>query len=133
MLGGATLESIRVPLPSGGWWAFKPELTHGDQRRIDRHTQSAALRLVGELEQSGLDLNKLTSSKTPDTNPAVMGPDQEDIMLLVGSETWSFPGGITEETIEARNGRDTAAVLRRMKQVYYPPEDTEDDQEGKGD
>ena len=86
---------------------------------------------MGELEQSGLDLDKLVGSKTRDNDPSVMGADQEDIMLVVGSEAWSFAGGITEESVGERNQRDTAAVLRKMKEVYYPPVDPEEEQEGK--
>lgn len=110
------MESIRVALPSGGWWDIKSELTHGDRRRIDRKVREAAFKVMAEIEKTGLDIAKLTAGAQP--APVAWNEYEEDAHLLYCSNAWSFPGPVTAEAIEAIPDSDVNVVVARMFQQY---------------
>ena len=82
------MDSIRVALPSGGWWEIKPQPTWADRKK----------------------LAKLGTGADP-----LMAVDA---MLVGYTCAWSFSEAVTQDTMDGRENRDVEAVLTRMLKEY---------------
>ena len=111
-------ETFRVELKENAWWDIKERLTRGDRRRIDEYVQAQALRYVGALKASGVPLDDLRSMAGAGQARA-SSPDEDDIMLLVGTTSWSFTDPIAMEGIKARWDEDAETVLEAMRARYH--------------
>ena len=111
-------ETFRVELKPDAWWEIKERLTRGDRRRIDEYVQTQALRYVGALKASGVPLDDLRAM-AGDGQARSASPDEDDIMLVVGTVSWSFADPITMEGIKARWDEDAEAVLEAMRARYH--------------
>ena len=114
----------RIELPSGGWWEFKPQITHGDWRYVEKQAQVQAVALMGEFEQAGLSLSRLMNT---DGNGAgadggeatPLSPGQEDALLQRATTGWSFPEPVTDPAAHGlREEPDVRAVLAAMVDTY---------------
>ena len=118
------METEIVQLPSGGSWTIKNRLTRGDRRRIDQHVQDLALSQMDHIKKLGMEPEELRrlAGDTPSVRTA--NPDEDDMMLLVGTVSWSFPESISLESVQARDEPDCDLVLSVMRELYQRSEDT---------
>ena len=124
------MESIRVELPSGGWWDIKAELTRADRRFIDREVETMAFDTMSRLEQSGMSMDKLqdiTSAAASSEGQKKWGAEEEEAYLQRCSVTWSWSEEISSDSIGERNNKDVDAVIAKMRELYVE----EDDRAGK--
>jgi hypothetical protein len=124
------VDATRIDLKDGQHWEIKSRLTRGDVRAIDRHVRREALKMVGELKESGVTQEEIASMASPRDGihaaPVVANPDEEDARLMHGSVSWSFPGDITFDSIQDRDADDVDTVLAVMVRLYdHTPEESE--------
>ena len=100
---------------SNGWWEIKEHLTRGDRRKIDRHSQEIAIGSVNQMKAAGVDIAEL-QNLTPREDRA--NPDEDDMMLVVGTIAWSWDEPVTLESVYERDEAATEIVLERMKNLY---------------
>ena len=112
------VETFRVELKPSAWWEIKDRLTRGDRRRIDEYVQNRALQYVASLKASGVPLDDLRAMAGEGT-PRSSSPDEEDMMLLVGTVAWSYPDPITMDNVKARWDDDAETVLEAMRARYH--------------
>ena len=120
-------DTERIILVEGGWWEIKCALTRGDRRKVDAHVQVQAFQYVQQLKSLNVSMDELR--KMAGNAPVVEGadsrpsssPDEDDMLLVVGTVAWSFPEPISLESVSMRSESDANRILARMHVLYAAP------------
>jgi len=116
------MDTERLTTPDDSWWDVKLRLTRGDRRKIDTRVQRAAFSYMGVLKAEGMAIEELramaTDPNSDDGQRTPSNPDEDDMMLLVGTVAWSYADEITEATISERFDEHTDIVLAWMHKHY---------------
>jgi hypothetical protein len=116
------MDTERLIMPDGSWWDVKLRLTRGDRRKIDTTVQKAAFAYMGALKTEGMTIEELrvmsTDPNSGDGPATGNNPDEDDVMLLVGTIAWSYDEDITDSGISERFDDHTDIVLAWMHDHY---------------
>ena len=119
-----SVPTIEVSLGDGNAAFIQEYLTRGNRRTIDRHVRERALSDMGQLNETGIDLEKLRAeAATADTETAqVQNDDEDDKLLEVALKGWTLNGEVTNdpmiEDIENLDDRIVNKILVMMHRHY---------------
>ncbi len=125
------METITKLLPvSGDTWEFRDTMTHRAKRQLEKVGRTAAFSTMREVEDAGVDLDKLTAKADRQAGAAnkdsevEWGPEQEDFAIIEGTIAVTPDGGnrnqdrVTQEWLDDLPADDTTFMVEELRDAW---------------
>tara|TARA_Y100000310_G_scaffold269483_1_gene282687 strand:- start:6114 stop:6527 length:414 start_codon:yes stop_codon:yes gene_type:complete len=115
-------KTISIGGVTGNTVTINEYLTRGDRRKVDRHVRHRALSDMGELNESGIDIEKLRSdaaNTAPGETVNVQNDDEDDMLLQLTVRGWNLGHeNVNDPTIEQIENLPSKIVDRFLKVIH---------------